>query len=245
MRSVQRSEPGFLDAFRANHRQWDDLGGSERRRIREALSQEFGPNCVYCQKSCSSPSNTADSADEETIDHFRPRRLFPDLWLDWLNLVYACRRCNQVKADNWPGYDGELVDRVLAAEDPRYSGVSEYVSPNATQGRRPAQEFFSYDVQTGEISPSELLDPVEWSIARRTIRDIDLNDMQLGENGQNHLWNRRKTQRDFLNQTLDRIGEGRLRERVISTFTSHEYPFSSFVTAYVSEAFPEHFRPLP
>lgn len=36
---------------------------------------------------------------EFELDHFEPQSLAPDLTLDYFNLVYSCRRCNQVKLD--------------------------------------------------------------------------------------------------------------------------------------------------
>lgn len=74
----------------------------------------------------------------------------------------------------------------------RYTSPSEYVSPNVSPGGRPAQGFFDFDVATGEIFPADDLDDLEWSLARRTIRDIDLNDSELGENDPNHLMFQRR-----------------------------------------------------
>lgn len=164
------------------HTEWDALEPSDRPRIRRALERDFGQICAYCEQLCQLPTRSGESANDATIDHFRPRRRFPDLWLDWLNLIHACHRCNQAKGGSWPGYDDAEINNRLTALNPRYTPVSEYVSPNAVNSRRPAREFFGFDVVTGEIAPAEQLDPVEWSMARRTIRDIDLNDSELGEN---------------------------------------------------------------
>ena len=76
------------------------------------------------------------------------------------------------------------------------------VSPNVSLGGRPAQEFFDFDVDTGEIFAANDLDDLEWSLARRTIRDIDLNDSELGENDPNHLMFQR---RDELDQLIQRL----------------------------------------
>jgi uncharacterized protein (TIGR02646 family) len=158
------------------------LGGENRRRIRNALAHDFVGICAYCERQCEPQIPSSNPLNREEIEHFRPRSRFPEQSLEWLNLVYACRRCNHAKDNSWPGFDDELINDKLAAEDARYTPVSEYVSPNAVNSRRPAREFFGFDVVTGEIAPAEQLDPVEWSMARRTIRDIDLNDSELGEN---------------------------------------------------------------
>ena len=174
MHSTPRStEPEFLAELRAGNSQWDDLTGLARQRIRNRLTQDFGEVCAYCQRLCNLPSR-AQKPNDESIDHFRPRHKFPSLWLDWLNLIYACRMCNQNKDNKWPGgrdtYD-EVTNRILSQADFRYSPVSEYVNPNEMDGQRQADEFFDFEVNTGRVTPSELLAPEEWSIAKRTIWD--------------------------------------------------------------------------
>ena len=198
MHSVERSpEPDFFDGLRAEYTRWDELEGDNRRRIRDALVQDFGMVCAYCEQPCQSPT-LYEEPNEESIDHFRPRNRFPERWLEWLNMVYACRRCNQAKGGSWPGISDVLINQILAGEDSRYTAISEYVNPNAVDGQRWAGDFFAFDVGTGEIFPSAQLDRMEWSMARRTIRDIDLNDSGLGENDERHLWNRRLYQYDLL-----------------------------------------------
>ena len=94
MHSVERSsEPEFFDELREEYIHWDELDGSHRQRIRDALVQDFGTICAYCERPCQGATVTHEGHGEETIDHFRPRNRFPDLWLEWLNLVYSCRRC--------------------------------------------------------------------------------------------------------------------------------------------------------
>ena len=239
MHSVRRSpEPAFFAELRAAHTQWDDLDGSDRRRIRGALVQDFGPICAYCEQPCQPPTASGGSPNWETIDHFRPRHLFPDQQLDWLNLMYACRRCNTNKGGSWPGYDDTLIDQFLDAEDSRYTPVSEYANPNAVEGQRPASEFFGFNVETGEMSPAGALDPVEWSMARRTIRDIDLNDSNLGENDSNHLWSQRKDHLDQILQKLDDLEGFDEKVRMMSEFMLPDKPFSGFISAYLTGRFP-------
>ena len=152
---------------------------------------------------------------------------------DWLNLVYACHRCNHSKADGWPGFEDGSVNLLLAAEDPRYTPVSEYVSPNASAKQRPASDFFSYDFDTGEIMPSDQLSSIEWSVARRTITDIDLNDSQFVENDPNHLWRQRRAQLDLLREAANAQEDDGLAAMIIQDLMLPDSPFSSFVRAYV------------
>ena len=239
MHSVERSpEPDFLGWLRAEYSQWDNLDGGDRQRIRDALVRDFGTICAYCERPCQGVSGTNDDPGEETIDHFRPRNRFPERWLDWLNLMYACRRCNQAKGGSWPGFDDDLVNRMLTAEDSRYTPVPEYVNPNTVDGQRPAGDFFIFNVETGEALPSAQLDTMEWSIARRTIRDIDLNDSKLGENDLGHLWNLRVRQRRLLARWLDTLDDFDEKVNIMLEFMLPDKPFSSFIAAYVKGRFP-------
>ena len=187
MHSVQRSpEPEFLAELRSAYTNWDDLDGGDRRRIRDALFEDFGSTCAYCERRCEWPNRYRNSPNQETVDHFRPRYRFPALWLDWLNLVLVCHRCNQTKLGSWPEYDDQ-VNQVLADANPRYNPVSEYVSPNEEPGHRTAQEVFLLTLRPGEMTGAEQLDDKEWSIAHRTIWDINLNDRHLGRTIQAHV----------------------------------------------------------
>ena len=247
MHSVKRStEPGFFAELRAAYTDWDDLDGSARRRIRGTLARDFGKVCAYCEQFCQptqpraqiESEETSPQLDEESVDHFRPRHWFPDLWLDWLNLVYACYRCNQAKRGSWPEYYDD-VNQKLAAREPRYTPVSEYVNPNASDGKRLAGEFFAFDVETGEMTAGEHLDGEEWSIAHRTIYDIDLNDRHLGENDKGHLWNRRLRQVNMLIQALNTVQDPFRKVRMAHEFTLPDKPFSGFISAYLKQHFPD------
>lgn len=111
--------------------------------------------------------------------------------------------------------------------------MSEYVSPNESAGQRPATDFFSYDIDTGEIMPSVQLPSTEWSVAWRTIRDIDLNDSRLGENDSNHLWRQRRAQLDRVRQAANAQENDELAAMIVHEFMMPDSPFSSFVHAYV------------
>ena len=240
MHSVQRSpEPGFLARLRSANTRWQDLGVEDRRGIRDALKEDFQAICAYCERPCESPDSTGALADAETIDHFRPRNHFPALRFDWMNLVYACQRCNKKKDDSWPGYDDESTEERLASEYPRYLPVTEYVSPNAIAGQRTSEEFFNFDFLTGEIVPAGRLNPLEWSMALRTIHDIDLNDEDIEEFDPDHLLNRRLTQRDLLFMKLNELGDFKVQAQIMRDFTRADRPYSTFVAAYVISRWPE------
>ena len=238
MHSVPRSvEPGFWRGLTADLVDWGALGSRERQQIRDGLARDFGPICAYCERACSRPTAAGSSPNEETIDHFRPRNRFPALTFDWNNLVYACYRCNQRKGGQWPGYDDDVVNQFLAAGYPgRYMPPAEYVSPNAEAGWRPAQDFFTYNFDTGEMLPSSQLDSAEWSKALRTIRDIDLNDNaddSPSENDPGHLWNRRLYQLNLLISQLLQENDATAIIGIAQQFTLPDKPFSGFISAYI------------
>ena len=240
MHSIERSsEPGFFAELRSKHSDWEDLSGSDRQRIRDELFNDFATICAYCERPCQQVTVTYPELGDESIDHFRPRQHFPELWLDWLNLVLACRRCNQAKGGRWPGRDDPpLINQTLTAQDPRYKPPSEYVDPNYGNGKTAVGGFFAYDTATGEMSPSPYLDPMEWSMARRTISDIDLNDSALGENEPSHLWNRRLEQRNLLIERINQLDDFDTKVNIMLEFMLPDKPFSSFISAYIKERFP-------
>ena len=173
------------------------------------------------------------------IEHFRPRSKFPRLWLDWLNLLHACRRCNSGKKGNlWPKKNDSVNQRYSVIGG--FVPVTGYVEPNLVAGRRPAEEFFAFyfgEKNGGQITASSLIPLGLQLTAHRTIEDIDLNDdygrvdKRLPE-----------LRTDELNYLLDKIEEqfGDPFDDVTSTRrlladvgTQLGQPFSSFILAYV------------
>lgn len=71
------------------------MGYSSYESFRPWLRDEFTFRCVYCLKR----ETWGQLTGEFELDHFEPQSLAPDLALDYFNLVYSCRRCNQVKLD--------------------------------------------------------------------------------------------------------------------------------------------------
>src|SRR5262249_7167190 len=62
------------------------------KKYRPHLRLKFHSKCVYCRM-----PDTLGSAVYE-IDHYRPRKQFPELVATWKNLFYACRKCNRRKS---------------------------------------------------------------------------------------------------------------------------------------------------
>ena len=237
----------MLAELRAAGVAWDDPAVQRARPdIRGELRKDFGSVCVYCGQSCKSPTGKINpDQNEETIEHFRPRKKFPGERFNWLNLLYACSRCNSHKSDKWP-IDDDFINNILKRDYFRYTAVSGYVNPNESDDSKPAHEFFDFNFETGEMRPAEQLDDAEWSIAFRTIRDIDLNDAysELRDYDQRHLRFQRRLQREALDRMirgLDASGNSVLKDQVLRVFTLPRQPFSGFNFAYLKIREPELF----
>lgn len=237
MHSVQRStEPIHLAQLRRDGEEWNDLDFRDRARIRRGLSDDFKGICSYCEKSCEPPTRSGNSRDEETIDHFRPRSKFPALSLDWQNLVYCCKQCNDAKGSQWPETN-DLVNQVLKVGYVRFKPADRYVNPSLQQGQRSAHDYFDFDVDTGEIHPADGVNDEEWSTSFRTIRDVDLNDSYFGENDPRNVRNRRLRHLGMLKTKLMNRADSEMIGIALE-FTSPDKPFSSFVNAYFRRTFP-------
>lgn len=59
----------------------------------DALKSMSGPGgcCMFCSRN--------ESSD---IEHFRPKSVFPEHAMDWLNFLWACTLCNRNKGNRFP-----------------------------------------------------------------------------------------------------------------------------------------------
>ena len=149
------AEPASLECIRnrytpgwvAHYRQGTGRRPTDSRwqAFRNDLSQTFFGLCGYCERTA-----------KGEVDHFRPKRRFPNLVYEWSNWVFACPDCNRSKRDKWP------------------SGG--YVDPCAnTRAARP-EAFFTFDTTSGELLPRAGLTARRQRKAQQTIDDLGLND---------------------------------------------------------------------
>ncbi len=71
------------------------------RSYKSDLRRDFGSRCGYCDDS----DEYFGGSHGSHIDHFAPKSKFPELELDYRNLVYSCPFCNRAKSNKWVGDD--------------------------------------------------------------------------------------------------------------------------------------------
>jgi len=89
------------------------------------------------------------------IDHFRPKSKFPKLVYEWVNWVFSCHDCNQSKLNKWLSFS--------------------YVDPCTHLPKERPENFFDFDLDTGEILPKKNLSKVKKNQIWRMIVDLKLN----------------------------------------------------------------------
>jgi HNH endonuclease domain protein len=77
-------------------------------RYKQHLKTDFHSRCAYC--------NLLDTqiTTPYEIDHYIPKNVFKNVWPElethYDNLIYACKKCNRAKSDQ---YDGEIENRII------------------------------------------------------------------------------------------------------------------------------------
>lgn len=136
---------------------WSKLANPEKKEVRTSLLKEQGYICCYCGR-------RIDSRDSH-IEHFKPRNLYPDLQLDYDNLIASC---NKDKDPNIP----PPVPVHCGHKKDKWYEKKLMVSPlidNCT-------EFFRY-TEDGQILATESSDKQD--AAAKTIEKLDLNISKL------------------------------------------------------------------
>ena len=68
------------------------------------LQNDFNKSCGYC----STPDFIWGGKVSFQIDHFAPKKQFPDQKEIYVNLVYSCPICNRGKSNFWPSNSHEV-----------------------------------------------------------------------------------------------------------------------------------------
>ena len=89
------------------------------------------------------------------VDHFLPKSRFPERVYQWSNWIFACHDCNHAKLDKW--------------------FTKGYVDPCAKIRTGHPENYFAFDVTTGEILPRQGLTARREEKSWRMIDDLKLN----------------------------------------------------------------------
>lgn len=76
-----------------------DLDISNWRNHKIELEEDFSGICGYCGKHFKATRCASQ------IDHFIPKKKYPDFENKYSNLILACKVCNNKKRDDWPSGD--------------------------------------------------------------------------------------------------------------------------------------------
>ena len=152
---AQQYTQGWIDHFqnRTGRRPADFLWAV----FRPLLGSRTNNICWYCEQQCYAGAESGGYTP--TIDHFRPLSRFPQLAYEWSNWVFSCQRCNDLKGNKWP--------------------QSGYVDPCADDVMERPEQYFDYDVATGELIPKAGLTGTARRKAWDTINDLGLNQWLL------------------------------------------------------------------
>ncbi len=75
--------------------------------IKKSLELMFYGKCAFCE-------SYIQNVDFGDIEHFKPKSKFPELAVEWNNLLLACKKCNGAdqKGDKWPTVEegGPLIN---------------------------------------------------------------------------------------------------------------------------------------
>lgn len=130
--------------------QWRQIGRKKVHEIvREILAEKMTQyHCSYCDG-----GYQLGAAAQATIDHFRPKSLFPHEVYRWENLFVCCNVCQEKKL--------EQFEETL-------------LKPDA--GDFDTFRYFALNFKTGEIQVNNQGDAADQICAETTIRILGLND---------------------------------------------------------------------
>jgi hypothetical protein len=146
------------------------------------LAAEAQNQCVYC---CISDAHFGGIRNFH-VEHYRPKKKFPELELVIANLFYACSICNVFKGDDWPNEPGNAVFDYPHYPDP---SVIDYA------------EMFTVNPISAQVEGANVT-------ARYLIEKLHLNRAQVLRNRKlNLLADQLKVLKDQLNEVAQTTAE--------------------------------------
>jgi HNH endonuclease len=128
--------------------------------------------------------------DSFGVDHYRPKKKFPDLESTYSNLFYACNCCNRRKSDFWPTAEETHAGRFIPNpcdhvmfEHLRYR--SAHVDPRTTAGKQAESKLMLNDKDSVEYREMVLglmiLAEEKIGLLRETIKRIEMKALMEPE----------------------------------------------------------------
>ncbi|MFT3806354.1 HNH endonuclease [Arenimonas sp.] len=116
------------------------------------LREEGREQCVYCAIKESSYGGFRNFH----VEHFRPKRHFPDKEDDYFNLFYACAVCNSFKGCDWPA---DPVDDYSEAAyiDPSSTDLAQVIDIDERLVARPKNPAAAYMIERLYLNRPQLL----------------------------------------------------------------------------------------
>jgi uncharacterized protein (TIGR02646 family) len=149
---------------------WDTLRGSEKSDVHQALLQEQGYICCYC--------GMRIDLNTSHIEHFKPRKHFPELALDYGNFLSSCPGEGQDKAEDAPqNPDPNQLETPILGEHCGHQKASWYDRDLTISPQDPnCADYFRY-TGLGEILP--VADSLLNAAAQETIKQLRLDHPRL------------------------------------------------------------------
>ena len=113
--------------------------------IRQNLNIMTQQHCAFCD-------GILRLTSPDTIEHFKPKKTFPELAYTWDNLFPCCYECQRIKKERFD-------ESLLKPDDPDYF----------------FNNYFIVNYSTGEIEPSPHSDTNDQNRARTTLELYGLN----------------------------------------------------------------------
>ena len=149
----KKSEPEEFTKYKSKNKiiNWDSFTAEIKQVLKQYLLEEQENRCCpYCEMEI--------NLNDSQIEHIKPKDKFPELLIDYKNLIICClesRRCGNSKANKW---DELFINPVT--ENP--------------------EDYFKYDIKTGKIIPI-FKEKEKFEKAEYTINLLNLNDNRLCE----------------------------------------------------------------
>ena len=169
--------------------------------FRSMLGSRSDGNCWYCERRCEPAS--PPSRFRESVDHFQPLHRFPELAYEWSNWIFSCQRCNgDYKQDKWP--------------------ANGYVNPSAAHTAERPEQYFDYDILSGNVIPRPGLSDDARQKALNTIDDLGLNERILLL----HRW-------DYTREVISNLQKFSMADR--QAFLSQPIEYAGIIGMVVSQ----------